>query len=204
MADTVRDGGEYLRLATLSPAIAYDFGRSGATSLSTELSYRDYRNESAIEPLKRGGLHVGVTVEHFVELWPDAIGRLAGLWWRTDTDASAVPAFGQNFDGDYDHDGWGVASRLTTPLAWGVELEVLGSLTGAHYANDNFIAALATGDLSRKRRDLIVNAGVSFTRPIHRHVELELAYGFTDRDSNVPDFDYDRQIFRLGLRATFD
>ncbi len=87
-----------------------------------------------------------------------------------------------------------------TRLEASVATDARFALGYAKYRNPNVFDFLFSLDADR-RRDLYGELGVKLTRPIHRFVQLELAWRGIRRASNVELYDYDRHVVGLYVRA---
>jgi tetratricopeptide (TPR) repeat protein len=202
---TQLDRAPYLLSGILRPSLLLRAGeRAGVLRLYAAGERLVYEDEPLFSSLERTGWSYGGGLDHYLPLrsWPDAWLSLNVGYSRRDTEASADLL---GFDGAYDHDQWGGRARAYIPLPWGVTADALFSFGGELYDNPNIIDALTddgVGDPSpERRRDTIWRTGVILTRPVARFTDLQLIWSFTNRDSNVDYYSYERSIVGLYLRA---
>jgi len=199
------DDAPYLLAEAVRPNLLLGFGeRWGVLRLFAEGERLDYHEQPFISSLERGGWRYGGGLEHtgLLPLRPGAWLALGAGYARLDTTARRDLL---GFDGAYDHDRWRGSLRSHWPLVWGFEADTSLFLDGELYAHRNVVDALTAGGVGTtdpcKRRDLVLNAGLALTRPVNRWVDLQLVYAYTNRDSNVELYAYDRSVGGLSVRV---
>ena len=196
------DGKSYLVSASARPSLFLTIGeRIGVISLFAEGERVDYDEEPPLSAFERTGWAYGGGLEHYV---PIRVGEetawfsIGASFSRRDTEAERDPLLG--FSGDYDHDRWRATLRSHLPLPWQLRAILEVGFDAERYANPNLTGFLS--ELSDdERSDDVWTAGLTLSRPVSRFVDLELAWRFTDRASNLALFSYDRHVVGLSIRA---
>jgi hypothetical protein len=170
----------------VEPGVLVAFGRrAGYLRVFAHAGQDDFRDDPLLGSLERDADVFGAAAEQVVPIrrWEGAFVSLRIDGRRNDTDARRDP-FG--FGGAYDYDAVGARLRLRGPLWLGVALDAEGGWEGAWYDHANVIEALASLSASPpSRHDDVLWSRVSLVRPVHRWVQLELAWRHYDRASNV-------------------
>ena len=185
----------------------YSFGERGVTRVYTDVAHQSYFKPPALDSLDRDGNEYGLGVEHSIVIprWRSALLTIGTRTSRFDSEAKRDPL---GFDGAYDYMRYEGNVALRAPLYWNVLATAGLSLAREHYDNRNVIDFLTDnghGDPSpAPRRDWIAEAAFSLIRPITRHIDAELAYHYTHRNSNVDAYAYDRNVVGLYFTAHSD
>lgn len=192
----------YFASGALRPSLLAALGRRGGLLRIYAAGERlDYEDEPLFDSLERSGWAYGGGAEH---LFPFATERQAWLAWggsyqRRDTDAQR-DALG--FAGAYDCDRWRASLRSVLSLPFEIRVSAGVYFDAELYANRNVIDSLTEDpDSPERRRDFVWSSRLSLRRPLYRGVELELHAQFTDRDSNVDLYGYQRALTGLRLHA---
>jgi hypothetical protein len=86
-----------------------------------------------------------------------------------------------------------------------VTADALFTFDGELYDNPNVIDALTDGGVGtpspKKRRDTVWRTGVILTRAVTRFTDLQFFWHFTNRNSNVDFYSYERSMVGLHVRA---
>ena len=183
-ATYLRDGDPYLGTATIQPNVLVSFGdRIGVTRFFGDVKWLDYEEDPPFASMERDAVVYGGGFEHYVSvperrgLW----GSIGGRFARADTRGGLDPL---GFDSAYDHDLWEGRLRLHLPLIWQIAADSRFALGYADYRHRNVFDFLFSLDTDR-RSDLYGELGVKLTRPIHRLVQMEVAWRGIRRASNV-------------------
>ena len=196
------DSDPYLVSGALRPSVFTSLGdRAGVLRVFAEGERLAYQEDPVLSTFERSGWAFGGGLEHFV---PVRVGEerawisLGAGFRRLETDADPDALFG--FAGDYDHDRWrgSLASQLSLP--WSVRATAQVAFAVERYANDNLTGFLTEFERD-ERSDEVWATDVALARPLSRFVDLEVAWSFCDRASNVDLFSYDRHVVGLSLRA---
>ena len=99
---------------------------------------------------------------------------------------------------EYDADYISFSADLAVPVGWKIVLATSLSYTEYDYDNLSVFAV----DPTRRDND-IVEARVSLSRPVTERLSAFLDITYTDNDSNIPAFEYDRSMVFLGLTWQF-
>ncbi|MEE8166795.1 MAG: tetratricopeptide repeat protein, partial [Myxococcota bacterium] len=199
-----QDGNNELTAGSLRPNVIVSLGPDwGALRFFAQFEILEYADDAIVEPWERDGVTFGGGVEHFLAL------PLRGSWLSTSGSfqqtltQSKTTGMSDGFDGDYDYDSGRIRSRVSVPLPWQIRARVEATYSLDRYHNDNFLNVLDTSRI-RKRRDNILSGRVVLSRAIVQHVEFEVYWRGTWRMSNVPAFDYERQIVGAVVRVSTD
>lgn len=199
--ETRLDSSSYLTSATLRPSVFATLGdRLGVLRAFAEGEWLDYA-EPSLEAFERSGFAYGGGLEHYL---PFHIGEerswlsIGASYRRHDTDAERDALLG--FSGDYDHDRWRAGIRSQLALPWQLRAVAELGFDAELYANDNLTGFL-TELRSEEREDTIWTTAITLTRHLGRFVEVDLAWRFSDRSSNVALFAYDRHVVGVSFRA---
>jgi hypothetical protein len=174
--------------------------RFGVTRLYADVAHQSYFAAPTLDSLDRDGNEYGLGVEHSITLprWRSALLTFGTRTSRFDSEAKRDIL---GFDGAYDNMRYEGNVVLRAPLFWQMMATAGLSLAREHYANRNVIDFLTDnghGDPSpAPRRDWIAEAALSLVRPVTRHIDAELAWHYTHRNSNVDLYAYDRNVVGL-------
>jgi len=97
---------------------------------------------------------------------------------------------------EYDSNGYNLNVMAGLPLPWRVETLVDFSYEWRNFLNgsvfrENPLIAISAG---AKRRDRVIRTGIALRRPIYGRLLGELSYRYTDWNSKVAFYDYDRHL----------
>jgi len=121
----------------------------------------------------------------------------------------------QRSDGsDWDYNGHEVSLGVQTPLGAGLTLDVNGTYYRFDYQNINSFSCCyqpdtrGLGDLdlandTQKRTDNRFTAGVALSRDFGPYVTLSAGYVHTSNQSNIPFFDYRRNLVTLAVSGRY-
>ena len=197
-------GGEpYVLYGAVVPSLFVGLGeRWGVLRLAARVEPIDYEERPLFGALDRDGIGYGASLTQLVPLGalgPVEASRLSigAGYWRLDTEGRKSPA---PFDAAYDHDSFHAHLGVRSALPWQLEAELVGRIRGEYYDHRNVVGLLTSLEFER-REDLVYEALLELGRPLGRHVDLELSYAFTKRDSNLTVYTYDRHVVGLGVRV---
>ncbi|HEX5067287.1 MAG TPA: tetratricopeptide repeat protein [Myxococcota bacterium] len=192
----------YSARGSLRPSVLFELGpNAGVLRLYGSGERDEYENVPVIDSLERDGWLYGGGAEHLLRL-----GHESGTWFawggrylRRDTEAQR-DALG--FASAYDANLWQGSLRLATTLPFEIRARAELFFDAQLYDHRNVIDALSEEtDSPVRRRDLVWSSGLSFRRALYRGVDLELHGEFTDVDSNVGLYSYQRALTGMRLRA---
>jgi tetratricopeptide (TPR) repeat protein len=183
------------------PNLFLSFGeRLGVTHFYADVSHQSYFQKPALTSLDRDGNLYGAGIEQTFAVpgWRPALLTLGARGSRFQSEATKDVL---GFMGAYDNTRWEGNVLLRAPLVWNVQ-GILGlSLAYEHYDHANvldFLTDNGHGDPTpTPRRDWVADVGVTLIRPVYRHVDAEIGWHFTRRDSNVDLYNYDRHLVGL-------
>ncbi|HXK23423.1 MAG TPA: tetratricopeptide repeat protein [Myxococcota bacterium] len=198
------DNDPYLISGELRPSLLYALGPHAGVLHVYAVGARDeYEEDPFFDSLTRSDWIYGGGAEHLLKLGQERDAWLAwgGRYLRRDTDAGR-DALG--FRPAYDADMWQGSLRAALSLPFQIRARAELFFDAELYDHRNLIDALTEGPESvARRRDFVWSTALSLRRPLYRSVELELHAEFTDRDSNVDLYSYQRALTGLRLRAAF-
>jgi tetratricopeptide (TPR) repeat protein len=200
------DGESHSHAFGIQPNLLLRFSEgSGTTRLyfrGTRDSYDDVPGRASLE---RDGYVWALGAEHFLPIrfrenaW--VIGGVRFSQRNTDGRRDV-----DGFDAAYDRDSWGASLRSSVPIVFGVEARGNLGWSYARYKNHNLADALTDNgvgtDSPDRRRDLTVNTWLGFARPVTDWLEVEVGWGFSDRDSNVDFYRYERHVVGMYFQVS--
>ena len=183
------DWGRFRRTHAVEPGLGVRIGAGVSSRIFVR--YEDRHYYDSVDALfdRSGDVgHGGVDFFYALpRLWGGSPGWVrAGFRYRV-----------EHADGDqFDSRGYQPVLTLSTALPAGFSLTVDARFEWRRYEERSLL-----GTESDKRRDRIANVTVGLERSLLKNVDLELIYGYTDDDSNVDFFTYDRH--QVSLLATY-
>jgi tetratricopeptide (TPR) repeat protein len=196
------DNAPYAVSGELRPSLLYALGpRAGVLRVYGVGARDDYDEEPFFDSLERSDWIFGGGAEHLFRVGQERDAWLAwgGRYLRRDTDAGR-DALG--FRPAYDADMWQGSLRTAVSLPFQIRARAEFFFDAELYDHRNLIDALTEGpESTARRRDFVWSTGLSLRRALYRGVELELHAEYTDRDSNVDLYSYQRALTGLRLRA---
>lgn len=202
-------GDPYLLRGLLRPGLRLAVGpRAGALRLYAEGEALDYREHAPLPSLRRDAWSYGAGLEHAVALpWREGAFAALGAGYRRHDAADGTDLLG--FEEAYDHHRVQGTLRLAAPLGFGFASDLWLGLGHERYDHRNVIdylgGVLGGGSLdpaeARHRRDLVADLWIRLTRPLTSFSAAEISWRFSDRDSNVALYAYDRHVVGVALRV---
>lgn len=178
---------DYLRFYGALAEVLQDWGDVGTGRFFARYSYDDYEFRDLVGPaLERDGHYVLGGYEHFYSL--DSETELRG---------GPFARYYSTQGSEYDH--WGVGGYLGVRrgLPYRFVIDVSGGAGYDDYQHPSVFSPM------RERHDVIGFAAVSLERPITDHVSATARWRYRNSDSNIPVFDYDRNIVGVYLTIAF-
>jgi hypothetical protein len=197
-------GTPYVQVGTVRPNVFFAWSDNvGVSRLYGEVDWSKFYEDNVLESLNRSGTSYAVGLEHTLAV-PGLPMVLATLHARWATQQTASGADFLGFDSAYAFDRSEVGLELRFPVIWGIHAAAGAMVGWEPYDNPNVIDFLTdngVGDPTPdKRRDLVTDASVTLSRELYRGVMLEVAWRYTNRDSNVDLYSYDRNVVGMYLR----
>ena len=100
---------------------------------------------------------------------------------------------------DFDYGSFSVSGGADLSLPWKVNLSVTYAVTNTNYDNPNSFSS--GGTISRQDDQQFLHFNLS--RSIAEGAEVFGEYRRIDNESNIAEFDYDQNVWSIGLRAQF-
>jgi tetratricopeptide (TPR) repeat protein/transposase len=196
------DDDPYLLDGALRPSLLVALGpHSGLLRLHAGGERLEYEDDPLFDSLELSGWAYGGGGEHLVPLGREGSGWLGwgGSYQRRDTKASRDEL---GFRSAYDGDRWRASLRSALSLPFQIRARAELAFDAELYDHRNLVDALTENPGAPDRRqDFVWSSAVSLRRKLVGNVEIELHAGFTDRDSNVDLFAYQRAMTGLRLHA---
>lgn len=199
------DDDPYLMSGALRPSLFVALGRrSGLLRAHAGGERLEYDDDPLFDSLELSGWTYGGGIEHLLPLGRERIAWIGwgGSYQRRDTDASRDEL---GFRSAYDGDRWRASLRSALALPFGLRARAELAFDAERYDHRNLIDALTENPTSPDRReDRIWSSALSLRRKLVGPVEVELHAEFSDRDSNVDLYAYQRALAGLRLRVAMD
>jgi len=189
------DTKKFRELNRLTPSVSYREGSWGFSQLYYQFYDEDFKRPLLSGYLDRDGVRHVVGFNQF--LFPGS--HLPAFMPFTYYRIGARGEF-QNTDGDeFDYDSWEFSFGFGAELPGGVDLSFLYRLTERDYRHDSLFAMPAPP--AYRRNDLEHRITFELNKDLGDHWQVAMAGAFTLNDSNVPLYDYDRDV--LGAYLTY-
>jgi tetratricopeptide (TPR) repeat protein len=200
------DHANYLQAWSVGPALGYASEGYGLVQLRGFAEQRDFAETPLLPSLERDGWRYGAALQHNlpVQLWAPGLLTSQLQYARTRTDAETV-----GFDSAFDSNFYGADTGLSIPLFLGIQLQSRLLVGYESFDEENVIAFLTDDAVTPdphpdRRRDTLVDATLSFVRPLSKLIDIELRVRESRRFSNVGVYDSDRQVIGTYLHLHFD
>lgn len=176
------DNDSYLREHTIEPELFWRI----SPGLLTRLAYR-YRDTDYFGDEGRSGHSNEVAADSYWAFFGGGLRLFGGLGCE---DYSAT-------DDDEYYERWRIQLGVLFALPWKLELGLNGQYQEKDYNNrDRFYGV--------EREDEKLIGTVSLSRPIvYDWLRILGEYRYTNNDSNINDFDYDRNVTTLSVTASY-
>ncbi|MBW1800881.1 MAG: tetratricopeptide repeat protein [Deltaproteobacteria bacterium] len=182
------DGQTYNDAFTFTPSCTYQWPvKRHFTTLGGRLKIADY-DQNSTPLIDRDGKDYSLFIRHRFRFWNDRAQLGTGLSvGENDTDGT-----------EYDAKYYRFNLNLAVPIGWKTTFVPRFSYTEYDYNNISVFMTTPT-----KRKNDIIEVGFSLTRPITDWISLFFDINYTDNDSNIPDFEYDRTVYSLGMNFRY-
>lgn len=182
------DSESYNHMFGIAPSFTHQWGRTRHhTTLGGDLKWTDYSRASPA-PVDRDGTDASLFLSH----------RLFFLNERAQVGAGIALGRNETDGAEYEADYVRLSLDLAVPLGWKLVLAPALSYTDYDYDNISLYAANPT-----RRENEILEASVSLSRSLTERLSAFLDVTYTDNDSNIPVFEYDRTRVYLGVTCRF-
>jgi Tfp pilus assembly protein PilF len=178
------DGEDYLLTTKIKPEISYAVNQQTFLWLSYTFSANDYRQSDFDD---RDGSSHELFLDAVYTLDDDKGYILGGFGYEDNTASEDV----------YDYGRLTVRAGGSFDLAFALRFGVMGTYAAKAYKNDDPIE-------DKKREDARYKLSVSLSRGLYYEwLEIAAEASYSKNDSNIGNYEYTRQIFGIGLSATF-
>ncbi len=192
----------YLLDGALRPSLLVALGpHSGLLRLHAGGERLEYEEDPLFDSLELSGWAYGAGAEHLMPFGRERAGWFGwgGSYQRRDTEAGRDEL---GFRSAYDCDRWRASLRSALSLPFEIRARAELAFDAELYDHRNLVDALTENPVSPDRRqDTVWSSVISLRRPLIGNVEIEIHAEFTDRDSNVDLFAYQRALTGLRLHA---
>ncbi len=192
----------YLFVQTATPALYQDWGEAGTSRFFTRVSREDYKyhpidlagglpgvNEASERD--RDGYNSWFGVDHTYPLsLESSVALKGGYSYRYRTTRGS----------EWDHDGHEGRLGLVAILPWDLLFDTTAAYQYRGFDHSSTYANKDGSYTNQDRREKEFRFSVSVEKPVLENVSVLLRYSYTDVNSNVDVFEYDRNI--VGLFAT--
>jgi tetratricopeptide (TPR) repeat protein len=184
------DTRKFRELHRVTPSVSYRESGWGFSQLYYQFHEEDFKRPLLVGPLDRDGQRHVVGFNQFLfpgpylaEFMPFTYFRIGALGDFLDTDGS-----------EFAYDSWEFSFGFGAELAGEVDLSVLYRLTDRDYRHDSIVSTTGPPPPAYKRDDLQSRVTFELNKALGNHWQVAIAGSFTFNDSNVPLYDYDRDI----------
>ena len=202
------DDQRYVHSTAVRPNVFVNFGETwGVSRFFGEFELQEFMEDAFLPSLDRSGKLYGGGIDHTFAMpfAPWLLTTLHGRFFSVDTRGSTDFL---RFDAAYDYNRTEFGFDLRFPLFWNITADMGLGLGWEFYPNENVIDFLTDNGVGnvnpRRRRDFVVDGGVSLVRPIFRGMSIELAWRATNRASNVDLYAYPRHVVGMYVRFQTD
>jgi hypothetical protein len=176
---------KFRELHRVTPSVAYRESDWGFSQLYYQFHEENFKRPVLAGPLDRDGQRHVVGFNQFLfpksylpEFMPFTYFRIGALGDFLNTDGT-----------EFDYDSWEFSVGFGAELPGEVDLSVLYRLTDRDYQQTSIFSAPAD-----RRDDLQSRVTFELNKALGDHWQVSIAGSFTFNDSDVPLYDYDRDI----------
>ena len=183
------DKNSYSGIFRLSPSISYRQRDWTASTLTYTWQKSDYLFDITNSALDRDGYTNTISLTQDVAVPKTELSLRGGLhqsWTDTDGD-------------DYDFDSFAMSLVLWHPFFF----ERTRISVGLSHAWDDYKNRNSRSTASRKRDDERLRFSCRLTKEFTEDITGFISYSRTDNESNIGQFDYDRDIYSVGVTYNF-
>jgi len=191
------DTKKFRELNRVTPSISYREKNWGFSQLYYQFNDEDFKRPLLTGALDRDGQRHVVGFNQFFfpgsylpEFMPFTYFRIGARGDFLDTDGT-----------EFDHDSWEFSVGFGAELPGEVDLSVLYRLTDRDYRHDSLFSSPAPP--TYKRNDLQNRVTFELNKDLGDHWQVSVAGSFTFNDSNVPLYDYGRDVVGAYLTYRF-
>jgi len=194
------DTRKFRELHRVTPSVSYRESDWGFSQLYFQFHEEDFKRSLVLVPapppgvpstaLNRDGQRYVVGFNQFFfpgpylsEFMPFTYFRIGALGDFRDTDGT-----------EFSYDSWEFSVGFGAELPGEVDLSVLYRLTDRDYRHDSAFSPSVPTPSSYNRDDLQSRVTFELNKALGDHWQVSIAGSFTFNDSNVPLYDYDRDI----------
>jgi tetratricopeptide (TPR) repeat protein len=190
------DTRKFRELHRVTPSVSYREGGWGFSQLYYQFHEEDFKRPLLAGPLNRDGQRHVVGFNQFFfpgsflpEFMPFTYFRIGALGDFLDTDGT-----------EFSYDSWEFSIGFGAELPGKVDLSVLYRLTDRDYRDDSVFSVpppappVLLSPPAYKRDDLQSRVSFELNKALGNHWQVAIAGSFTFNDSNVPLYDYSRDI----------
>jgi len=189
-----QDSDLSIRQYRLSPSLTYFWDRANYTVFSYSFADTDFITSPFNRVLDRDSVTHTFSANHTTRV--DAI--------MTDLRVGGFRQINNSIGADFDYKGTGAQVSALTQLP--LKLEGTASVSGTINKYDNF-NSLAGAGFSFERTDVIRQIAIGVSRAVtlmdNRKISVFGQFTQTDSSSNIELFEYDQEIYSVGVRARF-
>jgi len=184
------DTKKFRELNRVTPSASYRERDWGFSQLYYQFLDEDFKRPLLAGPLDRDGTRHVVGFNQFLfpgnyvpAFLPFTYFRIGALGDFLHTDGS-----------EFSYDSWEFSAGFGAELPGETDLTVLYRLTDRDYRHDSIFSTPGPPPPAYKRHDLQNRVTFELTKALGDHWQVAIAGSFTFNDSNVPFYDYDRDI----------
>jgi tetratricopeptide (TPR) repeat protein len=182
------DAKKFRQLNRVTPSVSYREGSWGFSQLYYQFYDENFKRPLLTGDLDRDGQRHVVGFNQF--LFPGS--HLPDFMPFTYYRIGARGEFQDTKGAEFDYASWEFSFGFGAELPGGVDLSFLYRLTERDYRHDSLFSMPAPP--AYKRNDLEHRMTFELSKDLGNHWQVALAGAFTLNDSNVPLYDYDRDV----------
>ncbi|WP_447978765.1 tetratricopeptide repeat protein [Candidatus Nitrospira bockiana] len=199
--DYVTVGREpFLVSNAVRPVFTVREGTSWFTQVQLGYQYKDFKEDRFALNSTRDGINWLFGVTQFFHFAENAgVARIGYIFDTDRTGGEGQPIARVASHADWSYKGHRLSSGVRLPPIWTLTPDLTFDYYRQNYDNPNSFSP--DGRTVRQDDIFIVTAGVS--RALTTNLIVGLQYSYTRDKSNVPVFDYERNVFSLTLTGSF-
>jgi Tfp pilus assembly protein PilF len=182
------DTKKFRELNRVTPSVSYREGNWGFSQLYYQFYDEDFKRPLLTGALDRDGQRHVVGFNQFLFPGPQFPEFIPFTYFRFGARGDFLDTDGTEFD----YNSWEFSVGFGAELPGGVDLSVLYRLTDRDYRHDSVFSMPAPPAYNRD--DLEHRVGFELSKELGDHWQVSVAGSFTFNDSNVPLYDYGRDV----------